>query len=41
VKGIVEAHRGRVWVESRVGEGSTFFSSLPVAPEETERLPLA
>ncbi|MCK6577036.1 MAG: CHASE2 and HATPase_c domain-containing protein [Anaerolineae bacterium] len=30
VKTIVEAHHGRVWLESDEGEGSTFFMELPV-----------
>jgi signal transduction histidine kinase len=29
VKRIVEAHRGRVWLTTRVGVGSTFFFALP------------
>ena len=30
VKSIVDAHRGRIWVESTVGQGSSFFIVLPV-----------
>jgi signal transduction histidine kinase len=33
-KGIVEAHRGRIWVEDRKGGGSIFYIALPLPTAE-------
>ncbi|MBW9300646.1 cell wall metabolism sensor histidine kinase WalK [Pediococcus acidilactici] len=33
-KEVIQMHGGRIWVESREGEGSTFYISLPYEPFE-------
>jgi PAS domain S-box-containing protein len=32
-KQIIEYHGGKIWVDSSLGQGSTFFISMPISPE--------
>ena len=36
VKGIIDQHRGRIWVDSRVGKGTTFTVMLPALVEDQD-----
>jgi two-component system, NtrC family, sensor histidine kinase HydH len=39
-KRIVEAHGGKIGVESAVGKGTTFVVNLPIKPSEIELTPI-
>jgi PAS domain S-box-containing protein len=38
-KQIIERHGGTIWVDSKEGQGTTFFFSLPASEETTDALP--
>jgi signal transduction histidine kinase len=38
VKSLVEAHQGQIGIESRLGEGTTFFLTMPTATDSGDQV---
>jgi len=39
VRRIIEVHQGKIWVESQLGEGTTFLFTLPLAESSNKSTP--